>query len=204
MTVRTWTKLTIAGTLLVGGVTLAGCTSPSAGPSAPPATASSTPSSATAASSTPSPTSTVPPYDAASAERLKKEQDEVGTARFTAPDYKPGEVRHVVLFTYKPGTSQDIKDQIVAHYQALATKAVRDGKPYMVSFEYGTQISGKMVGKNMDYGFISTFSSEGDRNYFVGTPVVTDPNHFDPEHAAFKKFVGPYLEDEVVFDYVAR
>jgi hypothetical protein len=39
----------------------------------------------------------------------------------------------------------------------------------------------------------------------VGTPVVTDPAHYDPAHAAFKEYVGPLLADTggvLVFDII--
>ncbi|WP_424936168.1 MULTISPECIES: Dabb family protein [Bacteria] len=199
MIVRTWMKLTVAGVLLVGGAALAGCTSPAS-------TSSATPSASAAASgaTTPSPTPTVAPTDAAAAAQLQKELDEVGPAAFTAPDYKPGKVEHVVLFSYKPGTSQETIDQIANRFRALSTEAVRDGKPYIVSLVSGPQISGEKAGKNMEAGFIVEFKSEGDRNYYVGTPVVTDPKYFEPAHAEFKDFVGPYLADVVVYDFVAK
>jgi len=200
MIARTWTKVAVAGALLAAGTAaLAGCTSP-ASSSASPSSAASTAS----ASSTPSPTPTVPPTDAAAAAQLQKELDEVGPERFTAPDYKPGKVEHVVLFSYKPGTSQQTIDEIANRFRALATDAVRDGKPYIVSLVSGPQISGEKAGKNMQAGFIVEFKSEGDRNHYVGTPVVTDPKYFDPAHAEFKDFVGPYLADVVVYDFVAK
>ena len=194
MIARTWMKVVVAGALLAGGTAaLAGCTSPAS-------SSSSTP--AASASSTPTPT--VPPTDAAAAAQLQKELDEVGPAKFTAPDYKPGKVEHVVLFSYKPGTSQATIDEIANRFRALATDAVRDGKPYIVSLVSGPQISGEKAGKNMQAGFIVEFKSEGDRNYYVGTPVVTDPKYFEPAHAEFKDFVGPYLSDVVVYDFVAK
>ena len=197
MITRTWVKVTVAGALLVAGTALAGCTSPASSSSAEPAaSASSMPS--------PTPTPTVPPTDAAAAAQLQSELDAVGPAAFTAPDYKPGRIEHVVLFSYKPGTSQETIDEIANRFRALATTAVRDGKPYITSLVSGPQISGEKAGKNLQAGFIVEFASEGDRNYYVGTPVVTDSKYFDPVHAQFKDFVGPYLADVVVYGFVAK
>jgi hypothetical protein len=44
-------------------------------------------------------------------------------------------------------------------------------------------------------------ASQGDRNFYVGEPIVADPAHFDHEHAAFKAFVGPLLAGAQVFDF---
>jgi hypothetical protein len=34
----------------------------------------------------------------------------------------------------------------------------------------------------------------GDRNFYVGQPIVTDSKHFDAAHQRFKDFVGPFLQ----------
>lgn len=50
-------------------------------------------------------------------------------------------------------------------------------------------------------GYIVTFSSVADRDYFVGRPFHYP---YDPHHDAFKQFVGPLLDKEdgvIVFDF---
>jgi hypothetical protein len=141
--------------------------------------------------------------DSKAAEALRKELREVGPGRFTAADYKPGAVKHVVLFRFKPGVSSEKQKEAMARFRALVTQATRDGKPYIVSLESGTQSSGEGAGLNMKQGFIVTFASEGDRNYYVGAPVVTDPKFYDKVHQSFKEFVGPLLDGAVVFDFKA-
>jgi hypothetical protein len=50
-------------------------------------------------------------------------------------------------------------------------------------------------------GYISTFSSVADRNYFVGRPFYFP---YDPYHDSFKQFVGPLLaatDGVFVFDF---
>ncbi|WP_028032436.1 Dabb family protein [Chelativorans sp. J32] len=133
---------------------------------------------------------------------LDKEISEVGVSTFTGADYKPGLIRHIVLFRYKDGTTAEQRQEIRDQFMALAKKATRNGKPYIVSIESGAQNSGEGVSGGFEEGFIVTFSSEGDRNYYVGTPVVTEPKFFDPQHQKFKEFVGPYLADSgvLVFD----
>ncbi len=50
-----------------------------------------------------------------------------------------------------------------------------------------------------------TFSSEGDRNLYLGGPLIADPARIDHQHAAFKEFVGPLLAADphgvLVFDF---
>jgi hypothetical protein len=40
---------------------------------------------------------------------------------------------------------------------------------------------------------IKLFSSKGDRNFYVGKPIVTDAKFFDAVHQKFKDFVGPFV-----------
>nr|WP_246314766.1 Dabb family protein [Kineococcus aurantiacus] len=124
---------------------------------------------------------------------------EVGVAAFTARDFRPGLVRHVVLFRYRPEVDADQREEVLRRFRALADSP-RDGAPYIVSIEAGPQTSGEGVDGGFDHGIVVTFASEGDRNHYVGTPVVEDPAFSDPEHARFKEFVGPLLADVLVFD----
>jgi len=136
-------------------------------------------------------------------EVLETELRDVGVSTFTSATYKPGLIRHIVLFRYKNGTTEAQRQEIRNRFVGLAKTATRDGKPYVVSIETGKQSSGEGVDGGFEEGFIVTFSSEGDRNYYVGTPVVTESRYFDPEHQKFKEFVGPYLADGgvLVFDF---
>lgn len=123
---------------------------------------------------------------------LAAELLEVGVGRFTAPDYRPGAVTHIVLFRYAPGAPID---EIRDRFHALAASE------RIVSIASGPQASGES--DRFDDGFIVTFDSLGDRNFYVGEPFVTDPAEYDAEHHAFKQFVGPHLEAVEVFDLEA-
>ncbi|WP_432562728.1 Dabb family protein [Kineococcus sp. SYSU DK003] len=139
-------------------------------------------------------------------EELKRQLAEVGPAAFTARDYRPGTVRHVVLFRYREEVTPEQEQEVLRRFRALAGSRREDGQPYVVSIEAGEQGSGEEVGHGFRHGIVVTFASEGDRNYYVGTPVVDDPAHADPEHAAFKEFVGPLLHPQdgvLVFDITA-
>lgn len=137
---------------------------------------------------------------------LVSEQARIGPARFTASDYKPARIRHIVMFRYKEGVSQAQREDVRDRFKALAQAARRDGARYIVSIETGAQISGEGLGLGFEDAFIVTFASEGDRNYYVGTPLVTNPRFFDPIHQSFKEYVGRFLADKgvLVFDFAMR
>jgi hypothetical protein len=123
-------------------------------------------------------------------------------AAVTARDHRPGLVRHIVLFSFAPGTAVDAVEETERRFRALAESRRSDGEPYIVSIVAGPQTSPEDTPHDLDLGFVVTFASEGDRNYYVGEPLIDDERHFDAQHAAFKRFVGPLVDDVVVFDIV--
>lgn len=135
---------------------------------------------------------------------LARQLSAVGVREFTARSYRPGLVRHVVLFRYRDGTSPQQRAEVLRRFLALADSVRDDGERYVVSIEAGEQTSGEGSGRGFEHGVVVTFASEGDRNYYVGTPVVDDARSYDPEHARFKEFVGPLLAEDgvLVFDVV--
>lgn len=127
---------------------------------------------------------------------------QVGYAQFTAADWHVGTVRHMVMFRYKKDATTAQRAEVSGRFLHLAQDSRRpDGRPVVVSIETGFQNSGEGVEGGLQQAFLVTFRSEGDRNYYVGKPVVTDPVFFDPAHEAFKEFAGPYLDKVMVFDY---
>src|SRR5437660_12716 len=138
-----------------------------------------------------------------SAERLKQELAMVGVERFTSADYKPGLVRHIVLFKYNPTLTPEQKQEVINRFLALKTLGKRNGSTYILSIETGSDISGEGLDQCLEQGFIVTFKSQGDRNYYVGQPIVTDSRFYDLAHQAFKDFVGLLLDQNgaLVFDF---
>jgi hypothetical protein len=139
-------------------------------------------------------------------EHLRAEALEVGYERFTAPEYRPHRVRHVVLLQCRAGLDAATRAAVVDRFLALERECVRDRQPYIESIEYGRQCGGEGAERGFELCFLVTFRSEGDRNYYTGTPIVTDPAYCDAVHEAFKAFVGPLLAPEgvLVFDYLPR
>lgn len=129
---------------------------------------------------------------------------ETDPAVFTAHDYLPGTVRHIVLFGLRPEVDAATRDELVARFRALVDGQRPDGRRPVVSVEAGEQIALEPPASGHDLGFVVTFASQGDRNYYAGRPMVDDERFIDPRHDEFKAFVGPLLlpgaEGCLVFD----
>lgn len=124
---------------------------------------------------------------------------------FTASGYKPGILKHIVLFKYKQSMTQVQRDEVVNRFLALKrSKRPGDNSPYILSIVEGVQNSGEGVSGGFEQGFIVTFKSEGDRNFYVGKPLVDTRGYYDEAHDAFKQYVGPLLSEDhgvLVFDF---
>lgn len=125
--------------------------------------------------------------------------------QITATSYRPGKVEHIVLFKYRPDVSDQTRLLVTERFLSLQKQCLRNNVPYIVSIVTGAQNSLEGLDRGFDQGFIVTFSSEGDRNYYVGMPVVNDRRFFDAKHDEFKNFVKPFLqpgtEGVLVFDF---
>lgn len=140
-------------------------------------------------------------------EDLEAELAAVGPERFTARDYRPGRVAHIVLLRFGPDTSDAAIAEVSTRFLALADAVRDDGAHYILGITGGPQHSGEaQEGGGYDLGFVVDFASRGDRNYYVGAPIQPDPRFFDPAHAAFKKFLSPLLTGGavLVYDIVAE
>ncbi|MBC2883866.1 Dabb family protein [Ochrobactrum sp. CM-21-5] len=143
-------------------------------------------------------------YAGTARENLDREQQKVGPSIFTSHNYKPGTIQHIVLFRFKETVTPAQIKEVKKRFLALKSQAKRRGKPYIAGLEAGAQNSGEGVDSGFQQGFIVTFRSEGDRNYYVGSPVVTNARFYDPAHQRFKDFVGPLLAEKngvLVFDF---
>jgi len=115
-------------------------------------------------------------------------------------------VKHFVAFKYKPSVSKQEKESVINHFLALKKLAIRNSQQYIVSIETGKANSKEGADQGMEQGFIVTFKTESDRDYYVGKPFSND---FDPAHEEFKQFVGPLLATDangningvIVFDF---
>jgi len=134
---------------------------------------------------------------------LKEQLQRVGVATFTAPNYRRGSIGHIVLIRFADAVPASARTAAIQAFLDLRSACVREHKPYIRSIEVGAQSSGEGADRGFEYGFVLHFDSEGDRNYYVGEPVVDDPDFYDARHHAFKQMIGPLLAPQgvLVFDY---
>ncbi|MGB4726510.1 MAG: Dabb family protein [Thermogutta sp.] len=100
-----------------------------------------------------------------------------------------GQVRHVVLFKFKDGTSPEDVAKIEKAFAALPSKI-----PQIAGFEWGTDCSVENLSQGFTHCFILTFKNVQDRDAYL-------PH---PEHKAFGQLLRPHLDKVLVIDYVVR
>ncbi|MDF2440030.1 MAG: hypothetical protein JWN98_1014 [Abditibacteriota bacterium] len=95
-------------------------------------------------------------------------------------------LRHVVLFQFKPHTSEQDIRAIEDAFGALPTQieAIQD-------FEWGTDVSVENKARGFTHCFLVTFANEADRDAYLPHPA----------HQAFGGIVRPHLENVLVFDF---
>ena len=98
-------------------------------------------------------------------------------------------LRHVVLFKFNDGTSQEQIEQIEKAFCALPDKV-----DTIYDLEWGTDVSVENLSQGFTHCFLVTFLSEADRAAYL-------PH---PEHKAFGKLLGPHLDKVLVVDYWAE
>lgn len=97
-------------------------------------------------------------------------------------------LRHVVLFKFKEGTSEEELKAIEASFAGLPAKI-----PEIVDFEWGTNNSPEGLDKGFTHCFFVSFSNEKGREAYL-------PH---PDHKAFVDLASPHIEDVLVVDYWA-
>lgn len=100
-----------------------------------------------------------------------------------------GKVRHVVLYSYKDGVTQEQQDEIAAKSRNLINQIdlIRD-------LEWGPNLGTSPVSQGYTHCLIMTFDSFDD--------VKTYAAH--PAHQEFLALARPHLEQLLVVDYVAQ
>lgn len=96
------------------------------------------------------------------------------------------QLRHVVLFKFKEGTTTEAIQEVEAAFTALPTKI-----PEIKGYEWGTNNSPEGLDKGFTHCFFLTFDSEEGRAVYL-------PH---PDHKAFGAVLTPHLEDVLVLDY---
>jgi hypothetical protein len=103
---------------------------------------------------------------------------------------KEGPYRHVVLFKFREGTTEETLRGIERAFGALAAKLT-----FVEGFEWGRNTSPEGLDQGYTHCFIVTFRDEAGRNAYL-------PH---PEHRAFcRDFLDPSLEKVCVLDFRAE
>lgn len=114
-----------------------------------------------------------------------KHTDEVKSA--AAISKEPDQVlRHVVLFKFKDGTTDEQIKQIESAFCALPGEV-----DAIYDFEWGTDVSVENLQRGFTHCFVVTFLSEADRAKYLPHPA----------HKQFGKLLGPHLDKVLVVDY---
>jgi hypothetical protein len=106
-----------------------------------------------------------------------------GAMAQTTPDKV---LRHVVMFKFKDGTTPAQAKIVEDAFRKLPTQ-IKEIKGY----EWGTNNSPEGLAQGFTHCFFLTFHSEADRAVYL-------PH---PDHKAFGKVLGPYLDKVLVVDY---
>ena len=106
--------------------------------------------------------------------------------RSDTPAAKDSVLRHVVLFKFKEGTTENQLEVIESAFADLKHKI-----PEIESLEWGLNNSPEGLDKGFTHCFFLTFASEAAREVYL-------PH---PDHKAFGALLDPYLEDVLVIDY---
>jgi len=99
---------------------------------------------------------------------------------------KSEQLRHVVLFKFKEGTTPADIQKVEAAFIALPTKIAE-----IKDFEWGLNNSPEGLDKGFTHCFFLTFDSEEGRAVYLPHPA----------HKAFGEVLSPHLEDVLVLDY---
>jgi hypothetical protein len=115
---------------------------------------------------------------------------------------KQGQVQHFVAFRFLPSVGPSQQQEVMDRFLALKQlcRNATTGLPYIASLDAGYANSPEGADQKMQEGFIVTFNSVADRDYYVGRPFYFP---YDPHHDAFKQYVGPLLDKNgvYVFDF---
>ena len=98
-------------------------------------------------------------------------------------------VRHIVIFKYKPGTTNNEINAVSEEFRAL-----KDKIPGIKSLEYGVNNSPECLNLGFTHIFTLTFENLKARDNYL----------YHPEHVEFQQFVDKLgvLEEAFVVDYI--
>ena len=100
-----------------------------------------------------------------------------------------GNLRHVVLFKFKEGTTPEKIAEIEKAFAALPAKI-----PAIIDFEWGTNNSPEGHDQGYTHCFLVTFKDAAGREVYLPHPA----------HKEFVALAGPHFDAVHVVDYIAK
>ncbi|EFW99149.1 stress responsive a b barrel domain containing protein [Grosmannia clavigera kw1407] len=102
---------------------------------------------------------------------------------------------HTVLFQFKEDSQPEAVKKACEHFLSLKDSCIypTTNKPYILSLKGGKDNSPEGMQNGLTHGFVATFASAEDRDYYVSK---------DPVHLAFSKSVGDILAKVTVVDFL--
>ncbi|KAI8408154.1 hypothetical protein FOFC_11088, partial [Fusarium oxysporum] len=103
-------------------------------------------------------------------------------------------ITHTVLFQFKDDVDQKDIRKTCDDFLQLKDQCIHptSNKPYILSLQGGKDNSPEGMQNGITHGFVATFESAEDRDYYVKT---------DPAHQTFIANVGGLLEKAIVVDF---
>lgn len=98
-------------------------------------------------------------------------------------------LRHIVLFSYTPETSNEQRLRIAGDFASLPSKIAE-----VRGFEYGINCSPENLNQGFEYCFTLSFENESGRDAYL----------VHPEHVAFVETLKPWIAKALVVDYWAN
>jgi hypothetical protein len=98
-------------------------------------------------------------------------------------------LKHVVLFKFKAGTSEEIKQELIEGYQSLPGKI-----DAMQAFEWGPDVSVEDLHQGYTHCFITTFADAAGRDAYIPHQA----------HQDYVKVLLPHLDQILVLDFEPR
>ncbi|EWG39682.1 hypothetical protein FVEG_15058 [Fusarium verticillioides 7600] len=104
-------------------------------------------------------------------------------------------ITHTVLFQFKDNVDQKDITKTCDDFLQLKDLCIHPTrkKPYIISLLGGKDNSPEGMQNGITHGFVATFESAEDRDYYVKT---------DPAHQAFIAKVGSVVEKAIVVDFM--
>jgi hypothetical protein len=100
-----------------------------------------------------------------------------------------GELRHVVLFKFKEGTTKEQVQEVVDAFAAMPKKI-----DAIQGFEWGTDVSVEKLSQGFTHCFVVTFKDAKARDAYLPHPV----------HKEFVDLALPRIEKVLVVDYQVK